>query len=67
MRRTNAAILKDMVDKIAGDVLDSVFDCLKDGGVPIGLKLKRTIMDAVEKKLESLPETQEKDDGKVTA
>lgn len=50
-RQSNAVLLRNAADELAGEILDVIFDALKESGVTVGLKAKRAIFDKVESRL----------------
>lgn len=51
MRQSNATLISNAVDAAADVILEEVFSALKENGIGIGLKLKREILERVEKKI----------------
>lgn len=53
-RRSNEAIVKEIIEELAGEIVEEVFTTLKVGGIPLGLKARREIMDRVIKRIEAV-------------
>lgn len=58
MRKSNASILLSSLDTAADGLLDEVFAVLRENNIVVGLKLKREIMERVEKKLNGIDTNQ---------
>lgn len=54
MRKSNASLLLSSLDTAADGLLEEVFAVLRENNIVVGLKLKREIMERVEKKLNGM-------------
>ncbi|QJX01170.1 hypothetical protein [Frigoriglobus tundricola] len=54
MRKSNAIIAREVLDVAADGVIEEVFAVLKENNIVVGLKLKRLILERVEKRLGDL-------------
>ena len=59
MRLSNATLISTAINDAADILLDEVFAVLKDNNITLGLKLKREIMERVEKRLLATTTTEE--------